>query len=438
MIKNHSNTWQQNMRGWTVVACGGLFYMYQFMLRVSPNIMNNELLTNFAIDSAGLGIMVGVYYWAYSAIQIPLGITMDRLGPRIFLCAAAFICAVACFIFGNTSSVLIGGFARFLMGMGSACGLIGTIKLGTIWLESRQVAKVTGLTMVFGTLGASLGGVPLEILLNNVGFERVMEILGIIGCVIGVLIYFIVNAHPPIDHHKELPDLYANEHPLKDIMRVVKTPQAWVVAIYGMLMYIPITVMGSAWGVPFLRLTTGLTELVAVSIVSTMFFGAAFGSPFFAFYSDYIKSRRIPMFIGSVLTSLIWITVFYADLSLSWLYVLFFIAGFAYTSKCLTFASICELMPLKMSGISLAFVNMIVMTTGILFHPIIGALINIHWNGEMMNDVPHYSAQDYQFALTIVPIFLVISGFVLIFMKETHPDHKLPKEYGPVFDTDVF
>ena len=437
MMKPRPNTRQQNIRGWMVVSCGAIFYMYQFMIRVSPNVMNEDLLANFSISSAGLGFMIGVYYWSYAGIQIPLGITMDRLGPRLFLCVAAFLCAFASFIFGNTTSPFIGGVARFLMGMGSACGLIGTIKLGTVWLEPRQVAKVTGLTMIFGTAGASLGGAPLEILLNKVGFEATMEILGFIGIGVGILIYLIVNNHPPVDHHDELPDIYANDHPFTDIVRIVKTPQAWVVAIYGMLMYLPITTIGVAWGVPFIQTSTNLPEVIAASVVSTMFFGAAFGSPVFAFFSDFIKNRRIPMFVGSIITTLVWFIVFTGDLPLYALYILFFIGGFAYTAKCLTFASICEIMPLKMSGVSLAFVNMIVMTTGIIFHPIIGGLINLHWNGEMVNNIPYYTAGDYSFALIIIPAFLALSGVVLFFMKETHPEHKLPKEYGAILDTDV-
>ena len=134
-MNSKTNTYKQNIKGWMVVACGGIFYMYQFMIRVSPNIMNNELLSNFALDAEGLGVLLGAYNWSYSAMQLPLGITIDRFGPRLFLCIAATLCGLSCFIFGNTTSPLIGGCARFLMGMGSACGLIGTIKLGTLWLE---------------------------------------------------------------------------------------------------------------------------------------------------------------------------------------------------------------------------------------------------------------------------------------------------------------
>lgn len=92
-MSSKTNTYKQNIKGWMVVACGGIFYMYQLLIRVSPNIMNNELLSNFAIEAAGLGVLIGTYNWSYSAMQIPLGITIDRFGPRLFLCLAASLCA---------------------------------------------------------------------------------------------------------------------------------------------------------------------------------------------------------------------------------------------------------------------------------------------------------------------------------------------------------
>ncbi|HJK85382.1 MAG TPA: MFS transporter [Candidatus Megaira endosymbiont of Stentor roeselii] len=436
-MNSKTNTYKQNIKGWMVVACGGIFYMYQFMIRVSPNIMNNELLSNFALDAAGLGVLLGAYNWSYSAMQLPLGITIDRFGPRLFLCIAATLCGLSSFIFGNTTSPLIGGCARFLMGMGSACGLIGTIKLGTLWLEPKHVAKVTGLVILMGTAGAGLGGAPLEMILNEVGFKNTMEFLGFIGLIVSIIIYFFVSNYPPVDHHEELLDIYANNHPFTNILLLLKTPQAWILAIYGMLMYLPITVIGVAWGVSFIRTTYQVSDISAATIVSTMFFGAAIGSPFFAYFSDIAKNRRLPMFCGSFVTTIVWFIVIIFQVPYYLLYVLFFVGGFAYTAKCLSFASICETMPLKMSGVSIAFVNAIVMSTGTIFLPIIEVLIDYHNNGRTLLDVPCYNGEDYRFALVIVPISLLISFIIVFFMKETHPDHKIPKEYGSFATNDI-
>jgi len=218
---------------------------------------------------------------------------------------------------------------------------------------------------------------------------------------------------------------------------LLKMPQAWILAIYGMLMYLPITIIGVVWGISFIRNASEVSDGVAASVVSSMFLGAAIGSPCFAYFSDYIKKRRLPMAIGSLVTSLVWFIVFSCDVPLYFMYVLFFIGGFAYTAKCLTFASICETMPLQMSGVSIAFVNAVVMSTGIIFLPIIGALIDFHWSGELHGNLPHYTAEDYRFALILIPIMLAFSFILVFFMKESHPEHKLPKEYGPIIDTDV-
>ncbi len=431
------NTTQDNIKGCMIVGCGALFYMYQYIIRVSPNVMNDELLANFVIDSAGLGVLLAAYNLSYSSMQIPLGITMDRLGVRFFLFAACLLCSIACFVFGNTTNPIIGGGARFLMGMGSACGLIGTIKLGTIWLEPKHVAKVTGVTILMGTLGAALGGAPLEVVLNKLGFERTMELLGFIGIVVSVLIYFFVSNKPRIDHHEEITDIYANQHPLKDVILLVKNRQAWLLAIYGMLMYLPITVIGVAWGVSFVQSVADVNEVIAGSVVSTMFFGAAFGSPIFAYFSDFIKNRRLPMIFGAIITTIIWSIILFIEMPLYMLYILFFVAGFTYTAKCLSFAGICETMPLKMSGVSIAFVNMVVMSAPLIFFPIIGFLLDFNWSGQLMNNIPFYTPNDYRFALMVLPISLGISAIIIFFIKETHPERKLPKEYGSVIDIDV-
>lgn len=94
-------------------------------------------------------------------------------------------------------------------------------------------------------------------------------------------------------------------------------------------------------------------------------------------------------------------------------------------------------MPLKKSGVSIAFINAVVMSTGTIFLPVIGALIDYHSNGQIALDVPCYNGEDYRFALAIVPISLLISFIIVFFMKETHPDHKIPKEYGSFATNDI-
>lgn len=436
MVKSEIN---QHLKGWLIVFIGGLFYLYQFTLRVSPNIMHDELLHVLSIDAGTLGTIIGAYYWSYTIMQIPLGMTMDRVGPRYFLCFAAFICAFACFLFGNTQNIYVAGLSRFLMGMASACGLIGTIKLGTIWLQPKHTAKVTSLAILLGTAGAGLGGAPLRYVLVHYGLEATMEILAAVGVLVGVIIYISVRIHPPINHRREALDIYKNDHPIRDLLTVIRSKQAWIVALYGMLMYVPITIIGIAWGVPFLEKYYQISDAMAASVVSVMFLGAAIGSPLSAIISDSLKNRRLPMILGAVMSAIIWSSVvFIENIPLSIMYALFFFGGIFYTFKTLSFASICEIMPRSFSGVSIAFVNMIVMTTGIIFHPLIGNLIEHHWDGAVEGTIPVYSLSDYKFGLIVIPISMVLSTIIIMFMRESHPESSIVKEYGTIPDSDVF
>lgn len=135
-------------RGWVAVSCGALFYCYQFALRVSPNVMHNELMHDFAINATAFGTMIAFYSWSYAGVQIPLGIALDRLGPGILLTWASLICALSCFIFSISTSAYVASFALFLMGLGSAGGFLGSIKLGTVWFPPSHLARVIALIML--------------------------------------------------------------------------------------------------------------------------------------------------------------------------------------------------------------------------------------------------------------------------------------------------
>ncbi len=132
------------------------------------------------------------------------------------------------------------------------------------------------------------------------------------------------------------------------------------------------------------------------------------------------------MFIGALASLLIYmVIIFGSNIPIFVMYVLFFGAGFCYTSKALCFACMTEIVPRNASGVAIGFTNMIVMAFGAALHPMIGYLINSHWNGLVVDGVPIYGEMDYRFAYVIIPICLALSLFLVGFMRETQPGQKL-------------
>jgi len=421
-------------RGWLVVICGALFYCYQFTLRVLPNVMHDELVKDLMLDASMFGTMIAFYSWSYATAQLPLGIILDRYGAGKLITLACLICALSCFIFASTTSFYVASFAQFLMGLGSACGFLGSIKLGTIWFPPTHVARVIAVILIFGTIGAVLGGTPLSALTDYIGWQPTMHVLGGIGIFITVILYLVIGRHKD-------PVVY---EPTANILSGLKTvlakPQAWLISTYGMLMYVPITVMGVAWGVPYMLSVYDISEQCAASIISCMFFGAAVGSPLFTYYSDKIKQRCRPMVIGALVGLIAnFLIVCIPNIPLGIMYVLFFFAGFAYTAKSLSFASICEIMPKTSSGVAVGFINTVTMANGAIFHPLIGKMLDYNaGNNGSLPQIDIYSQWDYRFALTIIPVSIFIAAVIVWFIRETHHEAPLTAaEKGAVLLSDV-
>ncbi|WP_010300221.1 MFS transporter [Candidatus Odyssella thessalonicensis] len=407
-------------RAWIVVSSGALFYCYQFILRVAPNVMKEDWCEFFSLDASDFGQLVSLYSWSYAAVQIPLGVMLDRFGAGRIIVIASTICALSCFLFAFSSSIYVAGIGMFFMGLGSAAGFLGSIKLGTTWFPPSQLAKVVALTLLFGTIGASFGGTPLSAAADHYGWQYAIKFLGVIGLIISLIIFMAVGRHGEPHTYEPADSL------LHGLIKVIRKPQAWLIATYGMLMYAPVTIMGTAWGVPFVKSVYNIQETVAATLTTALFIGAAVGSPVFALYSDKIKRRHPPMMVGIILSLIVnALVVFVPNIPLIPMYMLFFAIGFCYTAKSLSFTSICEIMPKSCSGVAVGFLNTITMATGALFHPLVGNLLDYHWNGTVINDVNIYSEWDYRFALSIVPICMLFGIIVVRFIKETHHAQKL-------------
>lgn len=407
-------------RAWLVVSSGALFYCYQFVLRVAPNVLKDDWLKFFSLDASDFGQLVSLYSWSYAAVQLPLGVMLDRFGAGRIIVIASTICALSCFLFAASDSIYCASIAMFFMGLGSAAGFLGSIKLGTTWFPPSQLAKVVALTLLFGTIGASIGGPPLSAAATTYGWQTAITSLGFVGLIISLTIFLAVGRHGEPHTYEPADDV------LHGLIKVVRKPQAWLIATYGMLMYAPITVMGTAWGVPFMKSVYNISEPVAATLITALFVGAAVGSPVFALYSDKIQKRLPPMMVGVGLSLAVnSIVILVPNIPLLLMYVLFFGVGFCYTAKSLSFTAICEIMPPSCSGVAVGFLNTLTMATGALFHPIVGNLLDSHWNGTVINDVNVYSQWDYRFALSIVPACMLLGIVVVRFIKETHHAHKL-------------
>lgn len=423
-LERRSTRPHSDFKAWFVWSFAGLFYSYQFILRNSPGVMTQDLMRDFSIEACALGLLSAFYLVSYSVLQIPVGLAMDKFGPTRLLRISVLLCILGTVIFAQSESFYLACFGRLLIGAGSTCAFLGSLKLATLWFHPEKLALVVGFTLLAGKIGASLGQAPLALLINAMGWrEAMLYIIVPIGFIITTGIWLFVKDTPP-----EGP-LTTSETPdtrLKTLFKRLKTIvvdyRIWALGLYGALMYIPMLAVADLWGIPFLMELYGIDKTTAGSITTMFYFGAGIGSPVVALISDYFRARKIPMAIGAALAALCNIVIIYVpDIPLSTMYVLFFMAGFIFSAQPLIFASACQLTPHGSNGTAISFINMIVMMLGLLMQPLIGGFLEWIWSGMMQNGVPFYTVSDYRFALLSIPLSLILALMILPLIPETFP-----------------
>lgn len=403
---------------WLFWAIAALFYFYQFFLRVSPAVMSQDLMRDFSVQGCALGVLGAFYYNAYAAMQIPLGILLDRFGPRRLMAISCAVATFGTYLFSQAESLSVASFGRLLMGAGAACGFIGTIKLATLWFPPERIGRVIGLTLVLGTLGATSAGAPLGALVGEFGWRYTLIMVAIAGSGLATAIYFILREPQELQSQKQQSPVKL----LEGLATVATSKQVWFVALFGCMMYVPLAAIADLWGTLYLSERYDITPKCAASMTSFIYIGIALGAPFAMWLSDYLKNRKKVMFLSACIYLLLFLGILYIDsIPMTLMYGLMFCAGFFFSGQNLIFAMATENMPLRISGITAAFTNMIVMLSGVIFEPLVGWLLDYRWDGTLKNGVPYFTTENFTFALTAVPIALVFAILSLLFIKETYP-----------------
>lgn len=431
---NHSNPKEsssslsmiQMITPWVVWSLGCLFYFYENLLQVSPSVMSNELMRDFAITSQTLGVIVGFYFYSYSFMQLPAGVLLDYFGPARLLTLATLTCAVSTIAFAYTSNFYMACLARLMIGFGSAFAVVGTMKLAANWFSPQRFALLTGVMVTVGMMGAIGGETPLALLIEWYNWRNAMLIMGVIGLVLATLIFFIAKDKPSdASQRQHLPKRTGEESIIQSLITLFKNGQIWLVAAYGGFMYMWTPVFCGLWGVSFLMIKHGLSKPEAANYISLVFIGWAVASPLWGIFSNRLGRRKPPMYIGSMGALLTSLLILYSPISSSFsIQLLLFFFGVFSAGFLPAFTIVREICDERYVATGLSFMNMMNMIGIALVQPLIGSILDNLWKGEMGDGFRIYSLSTYYKALALMPIGILISLMILPFIKETYCHNK--------------
>ncbi len=411
---------------WLVCLTGMLFYCYNYFLRVSPSVMQQSLTDAFHLSAAQFGALAGFYYWAYTPMQLPAGMIYDKFGARMVLTVACLIAVLGLAFFITANSYPIACLGRLLIGFGTAFSYIGVLKLASLWLPPNRFATVAGMTTALGMTCAALSQKYLTHIVDTFGYKTALHSALLAGGMLSFIILLLIKSRPKNNPLNTNSPKTSDSISMKQLLQALKTiaskKQLWLIGITGCLLYLPASVFLDLWGIPYLKTVYHLTDSAAVTLSSVTFAGWIISGPIIGALSDRIKLRRLPLIIfGGLGGLLLCIIFYYPGITYNTLRILFFFAGFCCGAHPLCFALGRESSPEKISGTAIAATNMLIMAGGAIFQPIAGQLLD--WHAKSHNTLTHpmiYNSADYTFALSIIPIGVLIGIAISLFIKETH------------------
>lgn len=410
---------------------GGIFYLYEYFLRVAPSVMLADLQLSYSISLNAVGILSAAYYYSYSPLQLPVGIIIDKFGPRRVLTTACLLCAIGTYMFANGESYWLAYIGRFLVGAGSAFAFVGVLKIATVWLDPKYFALVAGLCTALGMIGAITGQAIMSQLVQSTGWQNAMYYSVVLGIILTVIIWIFIRDEPAENAEKYLYPQRPEPPLITSLIQISTNKLIWVAGCVGFLTFMPISVFAEFWGYSFFT-SCGFSNNASSLANSLLFIGFGVGGPIWGIISDLIKSRKVPIFIGTTLAAIfMWAALTLtpgAQNSPLVVYGLMFLVGLMASAQVLVFAVGNDESEPNLRGTTLAFINMITMLGGGFVQPMIGIIADMIKTSVATSPDAVFlglsAGNDvmlYKISLMLVPIGLLLSGILVLFgMKESY------------------
>jgi len=410
---------------WVIFFSGILYYCFAYLLRVYPSVMEPHLLGYFHITASSFGILTAFYYFAYAPMQLPVGVSVDKVGPRRSLIAACIISTTGTLLFASSTHLPVALLGRFMIGLGSAFAYVTALKLATIWLPRQYFATATGAVTGLGMVAAIFTDMGLTHMITSVGFAATVRFPIYFGLGLLVIIFLFIRDKPKQSSNENENQEEASALSFKQLgeflKTIVKNPQMWLIGAVGALLYLPSSVFLDTWAIPYLKGVDHFSAQQAALGASIMLGGWICSSFLSGALSDLTGSRKIPLLAATACATIISsILLFDIHLAHWMIFTLLFLFGFACGPHPLCFTLSKENYSLHISGTAISFANFLIMMGGFVFQPVVGKLLDIGWTGQSAHGIRIYSQMDYVHAIAIIPIGLALAFVLTLFIKETY------------------
>ena len=315
-------------RAWAVWGAAISIYVLAVFHRTSLSVAGITAADRFDISASELAAFTMVQLLVYAAMQIPVGVLLDRIGSKRLIAAGLVLMTVGQLAFAVVSSYPLGLLSRVLVGIGDSMVFVSVLRLVALWFPPAKSPIVTQFTGLLGQLGTIAAAIPMARALAEFGWTRTFGAAALLGVLLGIVLYAVVidtpYAEPASSADIELSDIAAS------LRKSWAEPGTRLGLWTHFTTQFSVSVMSLLWGFPFLvqgqGQSTGMASaLLTVMTISSMVAGPLIGS--LVARRPYHRSTFVLAIVSAIVLSWTVVLCWPGDAPLALLVVLVLVVG---------------------------------------------------------------------------------------------------------------
>lgn len=397
-----------------ILATLGVLYIVSQFLRSSVGVIAPNLAAEVGLSPLEIGLLSSAYFFVFAAVQLPLGVALDRFGPKLCMLVSVAITVIGCGVFALAQGApgLVAG--RALLGLGTACFLMAPLALYARWFAPERFSTLGGIHLGIGSLGALLATAPMAYSTATFGWRATFIGVGVFTIAIGLLTWLIISDEPPgarpVARRETLRESVAG------IWEVIRTPSIGRIFMIQLASYPSYILVVGLWGGPYLTHIYGYDLKGRGDILFVAALAQIVGSFFWGPTDRMFGRHKIPIMLacGFSFTALASFAAFGA-MPAPLLIAVFALLGFSTGSVSIVLAHGRSLVPPHLLGRTMTLLNIGTMGGGFVVQLISGALIEL-----FPSEGGAYPLEAYRLVFGLQAAFMLVALVAYFGSREGH------------------
>ncbi len=370
-------------------------------LRNSVGVIAPDLARELTLSPTQIGSLSSIFFFIFALVQIPVGIGIDRFGPRALILGSASLTVLGCLVFAWGQTPLNLMLARLLMGLGCSSFFMAPLVIYARWYPPERFSMLAGLQQGIGTLGTLLATAPLAYLVMLVGWRGSFISVALLTLMVSALVFWRISDTPPHTppQSKEKESWAQSFAGVREVVATSGFAALMAIHLAGHTAFA--SVIG-LWLSPYLRDVYGLDILARGQILLVGALAHVIGLLLWGNFAKFFKDYRQGTVLGaSIAIACFIVLILYPHMPL-WLFVVWIsIYGLAISFQPLNIAHARTLFPARLTGRGITMLNMGTMG-GVFIIQIASGWVIAQFSPTLINGVEVRDANAYltAFALT--------------------------------------